>query len=64
MSRETRRREDQAAREWHGAYRPYDILKEASIALGVVLALSVVLTIVFSSPDLKPSTVQSWSRST
>jgi hypothetical protein len=62
VSRESRRREDHAAREWQGAYRPYDILREASMALGVVLALSVVLTIVFSSPDLKPSTVQSWSR--
>ena len=62
MSRESRRREDEADREWKGAYRPYDILKEASIALGVVLALAVVLTILFSSPDLKPSTVQSWSR--
>jgi hypothetical protein len=62
MSRESRRREDEAAREWKGAYRPYDILKEASIALGVVLALAVVLTLLFSSPDLKPSTVQTWSR--
>ena len=62
MSRESRRREDEAAREWKGAYRPYDILKEATIALGVVLALAVVLTLLFSSPDLKPSTVQSWSR--
>ncbi len=62
MSRESRRREDEAAREWKGAYRPYDILKEATIALGVVLALALVLTILFSSPDLKPSTVQSWSR--
>ncbi len=62
MSRESRRREDEAAREWKGAYRSYDILKEATIALGVVLALALVLTILFSSPDLKPSTVQSWSR--
>jgi hypothetical protein len=62
MSRESRRREDEAAREWKGAYRPYDILKEATIALGVVLALALVLTILFSSPDLKPSTVQTWSR--
>ena len=52
MSRESRRREDEAAREWKGAYRPYDILREASIALGVVLALAVVLTLLFSSPDL------------
>ena len=62
MSRESRRREDEAAREWKGAYRPYDILREASIALGVVLALAVVLTLLFSSPDLKPSTIQTWSR--
>jgi len=63
VSRESRRREDESYREWKGAYRPYDILREASIALGVVLALAVGLTILFSSPDLKPSTVQSWSRS-
>jgi hypothetical protein len=63
VSRESRRREDEAAREWRGAYKPYDILREATIALGVVLGLAVVLTILFSSPDLTPSTVQSWSRS-
>ncbi len=60
--RRARRREDDSYREWHGAYRPYDILKEATIALGVVLALVVGLTILFSSPDLRPSTIKSWSR--
>jgi hypothetical protein len=39
--RERRRREDLAARHWTGAYRPYDLVKEATIALGVVLALAV-----------------------
>jgi hypothetical protein len=63
VSRDSRRREDDSYREWHGAYRPYDILKEATIALGGVLALVVLLTILFSSPDLAPSTVKSWSRS-
>ena len=63
MSRASRRREDETYREWHGAYRPYDILKEATIALGGVLALVILLTILFSSPDLKPSTIKSWSRS-
>jgi hypothetical protein len=63
VSRESRRREEEAAREWKGAYKPYDILREATIALGVVLGLALVLTILFSSPDLKPSTVQTWSRS-
>jgi hypothetical protein len=46
--RERRRAEDDAAREWNGGYRPYDLVKEASIALGVALAL--LLTILFSSP--------------
>ncbi len=64
MSRESRRREDEAAREWKGAYRPYDILREATIALGVVLALTVVLAILFSSPDDPPSTIKQWSRTT
>jgi hypothetical protein len=62
MSRGQRRRDDEAARVWKGGYRPYDLVKEASIALGVVLALVVVLTIVFSSPDERSSTIKSWSR--
>jgi hypothetical protein len=62
MSRGQRRRDDAAAREWKGGYRPYDLVKEASIALAVVLALVVVLTIVFSSPDEQSSTIKSWSR--
>jgi hypothetical protein len=62
VSRESRRREDDVAREWKGAYRPYDIVREATIALGVVLALTLALTILFSSPDDKPSTIQQWSR--
>jgi hypothetical protein len=60
--RERRRREDDAAREWTGGYRSYDLVKEFSIAVGVVLALVVVLTILFSSPDEPPTTVKSWSR--
>src|SRR6516162_4704188 len=59
--RERRAQDNDRYREWKGGYRPYDLVKEASIALGVVLALSLVLTILFSSPDDKPSTVQSWS---
>ena len=60
--RARRAAEDDDARQWKGSYRPYDLVREATIALGVVLALTVVLTILFSSPDEKPSTVQSWSR--
>jgi hypothetical protein len=62
VSRRERLAEDEGYREWKGAYRPYDLVKEASIALGVVLVLALVLTILFSSPDEKPSTVQSWAR--
>jgi hypothetical protein len=57
------RKRDDGYREWTGAYRPYDIVKEASIALGVILALCLALTLLFSSPDEKPSTVASWARS-
>jgi hypothetical protein len=56
------RLDEERYREWHGGYRPYDLVKEASIAFGVVIALCLVLTILFSSPDEKPSTVQSWAR--
>ncbi len=60
---EQRKRDDEAARRpWQGGYRHYDIVKEASIAFGVVLALAVVLTVLFSSPDEKPSTIKQWSR--
>ena len=62
VSRRERRAQDERYREWKGGYRPYDLVKEASIALGVVLALAVVLTILFSSPDEPPSTIKQWSR--
>jgi hypothetical protein len=63
VSRRDRHAYDIATYEnWRGGYRSYDIVKEACIAFGVVLALCVGLTILFSSPDEKPSTVQSWAR--
>src|SRR6516165_9758929 len=62
MSRAERKREDDQYRNWKGAYRPYDLIREASIAVGVVLAIVVVLTILFSSPDDAPTTIQSWSK--
>jgi hypothetical protein len=61
MSRRERLAEEESYREWKGGYRSYDIVKEACIAFGVILALAVVLTILFSSPDEKPSTIQSWA---
>jgi len=49
-------------RPWRGAYAPYDLVKELCIAVGAIGLLAVVLTILFSSPDEKPSTIQQWSR--
>jgi hypothetical protein len=60
--RAARRRVDASYASWGGGYRPYDLVKEASIAFGVILALTVVLTILFSSPDEKPTTIRSWAR--
>ncbi len=60
--RDTWRAEDAAARTYSGAYRRYDLVKEVVIAIGVVIGLVVVLTILFSSPDEKPSTVAQWSQ--
>ncbi|HWX96086.1 MAG TPA: hypothetical protein VNZ01_04465 [Solirubrobacteraceae bacterium] len=48
--------------EWSGGYAPYDLVKELFIAVGVVALLSVLLTVLFSSPDDRPSTVAQWSR--
>jgi hypothetical protein len=62
VNRRERLAEEERYREWKGGYRSYDILKEACIALGVVVALCLLLTVLFSSPDEKPSTVQSWAR--
>ncbi len=50
------------AAEWKGPTRRYDILKEATVAGGVVLVLVVALAWVLSSPDVPPVTVQSWAR--
>jgi hypothetical protein len=62
MSRKDRHDYDIATYEnWRGGYRSYDILKEGCIALVVVAALALLLTILFSSPDEKPSTVASWA---
>ncbi|MFD5467225.1 hypothetical protein ACFWIQ_31025 [Kitasatospora sp. NPDC127059] len=41
--------------------RPYDLVKEFTIALVVVTLLSVGLAALFSSPDEKPTTLASWS---
>jgi hypothetical protein len=40
----------------------YDLVKELAIALAVMAGLAVVLTILFSSPDDSPTTIQSWAK--
>ncbi len=47
---------------WKGAYYPYDLVKELCIAIGVIALLAILLTVLFSSPDDKPSTIARWSR--
>jgi hypothetical protein len=47
---------------WEGPWRSYDIVKEFVIALLVVALLTVVLAVLFSSPDDKPITLQRWAR--
>jgi hypothetical protein len=47
--------------EWKGPYAHYDLVKELSIAVGVITLLAVLLTILLSSPDDKPSTIGQWS---
>jgi hypothetical protein len=47
---------------WKGTYASYDLVKELCIAVGVVALLAILLTVLFSSPDEKPSTVAQWSR--
>lgn len=50
------------ARPWKGPLRHYDIIKEASIAVVVVAILSVLLAVLFSSPDKPPVTLRQWAQ--
>ena len=64
MSAEAKRRRfnpDRDVKEWTGAYVPYDILKEAFVALVAVGVLIVLLAVIFSSPDEHAVTLKSWS---
>jgi hypothetical protein len=50
------------AAPWRGPTRRYDILKEGTIAVVVVLALTVGLAGLLSSPDVPPVTIATWAR--
>jgi hypothetical protein len=51
-----------AAAPWRGATRRYDILKEGTIAAVIVLALTLGLAGLLSSPDVPPVTIATWAR--
>jgi hypothetical protein len=42
--------------------RPYDLVKEFTVALILVLGLSIVLAALFSSPDEHPVTIATWAK--
>jgi Cytochrome b(N-terminal)/b6/petB len=50
------------AAPWRGPNRRYDILKEGTIASVVVLALTLGLAALLSSPDVPPVTIATWAR--
>lgn len=50
-----------AQQPWTGPKRPYDLVKEFTIALVVVGLFSIVLAAVLSSPDEKGVTLQRWA---
>src|SRR3984957_11455901 len=50
------------AAPWRGPNRRYDILKEGTIAAVIVLALTLGLAALLSSPDVPPVTVATWAR--
>ncbi len=50
------------AAPWPGPFVRYDLVKELVVALAVVTVLAVVLTVLFSSPDDPPTTIQSWAQ--
>ncbi len=64
MSRLSRLGSHDDTAPWEGAYAPYDLIKELCIAVAVVALLAILLTVLFSSPDDRPSTIAQWSRQT
>jgi hypothetical protein len=47
--------------EWPGATRRYDLVKEAVLALLAVTLLTLLLSALLSSPDVKPVTIAGWA---
>jgi hypothetical protein len=63
-SRRERRKARKAAdaAPWRGRTRRYDIIKEGTIASVLILALTVAMAWLLSSPDVPSATVQNWAR--
>jgi Cytochrome b(N-terminal)/b6/petB len=59
-ARREARKADRAA--WRGPTRRYDILKEGTIAVLVILLLTVGLAALLSSPDDPPITIAGWAK--
>ncbi|MDE3097266.1 MAG: hypothetical protein KGK07_14855 [Chloroflexota bacterium] len=55
-------RVDPAAGDWRGPRRPYDLVKEFIVALVAVSLLTVVLALLFSSPNEKGVTLEQWAQ--
>ena len=51
------------ASEWAGAKRPYDIIKEGTVAIVIVSLLVVILSVFMGSPDEKPLSFKGWAES-
>jgi hypothetical protein len=51
-----------SAAPWRGPNRRYDLLKEGTIASVIVLALTLGLAGLLSSPDVPPITIATWAR--
>lgn len=49
------------AAQWTGAYVPYEPVKWSCFVLGAVTLLVVLLAVLFSSPDERPSTIAQWA---
>ncbi len=58
----TRRRRDDTPDAHLFPTRPYDLVREFVVALAVVIALTVLLAAVFSSPDRKAITLGTWAK--
>lgn len=56
-----RTREAYYARPWKGPTRPYDLVKEFTIALVVLALLTIGLTVAFGSPDRPAITLTEWA---